>query len=488
MAAPASEPTKPSATAPKSGPIGDRETLVTRDFDAPRELVWSAFVDPKHVPMWWGPRGFTCETHEIDIRVGGRWRFTMHGPDGKAWPNRMEYRELKAPERIVVDHGTDVDDDPARFRSTITLEDLGGGRTRVRMQARFATAAQRDAVLGFHAIELGVQTLDKGAAHVASRLFVETHPTEPRATLRRLLHAPRALVWEAMTRPEHLACWYGPRSTKVTHAEIDLRVGGKWRVVMRGDDGREHAFGGEYLELAAPERITQTWRWEGAPEASSIERMRLIDLGDRTLVEAVAEHTSLQNLRMHVEHGMEQGANETYERLDTLLGDIERAPHGIVLERTFAAPRALLFEAWTKTDHFSKWFGPKGVSVPACDLDPRPGGAIRFCHVLAGGPAVWIEGQFDVVEPNERIVFTLRFVDEHGAPSGPPSITEWPKDASIQTTVTWTDAPGGTHQVVRQVIQPEAARDTAAARSECAMARRGWAETLDNLAGHVEKT
>jgi uncharacterized protein YndB with AHSA1/START domain len=307
---------------PRSGPVGEREIVITRDFDAPRELVYMAFTHPAHVGKWWGPRGFTLEMRSIDVRVGGRWSFILRSAEGREFPNRIDYRELTPPSRIVYDHGSDQDDDPAAFHVTITLEDLGGARTRVVMRSLFRTAAQREGVIGFGAVELGKSTLDKGAAHVAQALFVQADASRPIAVLRRLLHAPRALVFEAMTRPEHVAEWYGPRGTHVSACEIDLRVGGAYRIVVRGGDGKDHEFSGEYRELVPPERIVQTWRWGGAPGAESVETLRLIDLGDRTLVETTVEHGSRDALEMHLKNGMESGASETYARLEELLASM----------------------------------------------------------------------------------------------------------------------------------------------------------------------
>lgn len=302
-----------------SGPVGDREIVVTREFAAPRALVYAAFTDPKHVPKWWGPKGFTLATKEIDVRVGGHWRFDMKGPDGTVFPNRIDYTALRAPSHLAYVHGADTDPDPARFTVAIDLEEIGPARTRVTMHSTFDSAARRDTVVGFGAIELGLSTLEKGEAHVARSLFVSADDTAPRATLRRLLHAPRALVWEAMTQPEHFARWYGPRATTITEVSLDLRVGGAWRVVMTSPDGSAHTFSGVYREIVPNERIVQTWSWGGAPGASTVETMVLVDLGDLTMVEATVEHTSRQALEMHLAHGMESGATETYQRLDELV-------------------------------------------------------------------------------------------------------------------------------------------------------------------------
>ena len=79
-----------------SSDTADREILLTRTFDAPRELVWSAMTDPKHVVHWWGPRGFTITTHSRDLKTGGHWHYTMHGPDGVDYINKTHYLEVRA--------------------------------------------------------------------------------------------------------------------------------------------------------------------------------------------------------------------------------------------------------------------------------------------------------------------------------------------------------------------------------------------------------
>jgi uncharacterized protein YndB with AHSA1/START domain len=79
----------------------DRELVFTRVYDAPRELVFEAWTDPKHLTQWWGPNGFTTTIHEMDVRPGGVWRLVMHGPDGKDYNNRIAFLEVVKPERLV---------------------------------------------------------------------------------------------------------------------------------------------------------------------------------------------------------------------------------------------------------------------------------------------------------------------------------------------------------------------------------------------------
>ena len=144
----------------------DREIVLCRVFDAPRELVFRAWTEKERLCAWFGPKGFTCETREIDIRVGGHWRFDMIAPDGKRWDTRMVFLEIKAPEKLVFDHGSDKEDDPNRFHVTITFDSQGDGKTVVTMRQLHPTKTQRDATIGFGAVELGYTTLDKLAENL----------------------------------------------------------------------------------------------------------------------------------------------------------------------------------------------------------------------------------------------------------------------------------------------------------------------------------
>ena len=144
----------------------DREIVLSRVFDAPRDLVFRAWTDPAHVTRWFCPKDFTKTTQEIDLRVGGRWRFVMTAPDGTKYDNRIVYLEIRAPDLLVYDHGRDQDDDPTRFRVTITFDEQSDGKTVVTMRQLHPTKAQRDAGIGFGAVEIGYGTIDKLAEHL----------------------------------------------------------------------------------------------------------------------------------------------------------------------------------------------------------------------------------------------------------------------------------------------------------------------------------
>jgi uncharacterized protein YndB with AHSA1/START domain len=145
-----------------------RSIIGTRVFDAPRELVFSAWTDPKHLSQWWGPNGFTTTTSAFDMRPGGVWRFVMHGPDGRDYDNRITFDEVVRPERLVYHHGGSDDGEPVQFKTTVTFEDLGG-KTRLTWRGDFPSAAERDRVIKeYGAAEGLVQTMARLEAYVAS--------------------------------------------------------------------------------------------------------------------------------------------------------------------------------------------------------------------------------------------------------------------------------------------------------------------------------
>jgi uncharacterized protein YndB with AHSA1/START domain len=155
----------PSVTTPTAWAL-DREIVLVRVLDAAREAVFAAWTDADAFCQWFGPEGFTCTVREMDVRRGGRACFDMVSPDGTVFTNRFDYLEIIPGERLVLDHGSDIDDDPSRFRVTVTLDAQADGKTVLTLRQIHPTAEQRDEKVGFGAVELGLQTMDKLARHL----------------------------------------------------------------------------------------------------------------------------------------------------------------------------------------------------------------------------------------------------------------------------------------------------------------------------------
>jgi len=140
----------------------DREIVVVKLLNHPRAKVFAAWMDPDALTAWYGPDGLSIETHEADIREGGLWRFDMVGMFGgreRRFPNLMRFLEILPTERIVMDYGTPDPDDPDRFRMMVTFDEQGDGKTVLTLRQLHPSRARRQAVIGFGAVEYGLQTL-----------------------------------------------------------------------------------------------------------------------------------------------------------------------------------------------------------------------------------------------------------------------------------------------------------------------------------------
>jgi uncharacterized protein YndB with AHSA1/START domain len=149
-----------------------------------------------------------------------------------------------------------------------------------------------------------------------ARAVTLTTPTDREIHVERVFDAPRDRVFATFTDPALIPEWWGP--TTVVD-QMDVRPGGSWRFVARNADGSETAFRGEYREVTPPERIVQTFEWEGMPGHVHVETVAFEDLGDRTKLTMTLVFDTTEERDGLLAHGGERGMNETYARLDELL-------------------------------------------------------------------------------------------------------------------------------------------------------------------------
>ena len=148
---------------------------------------------------------------------------------------------------------------------------------------------------------------------------IVTTPTDREIHIERVFDAPRDRVFATYTDPKLIPEWWGPRSTTTIVDRMDVRSGGSWRFVMRDSDGSESGFRGTYREVSPPDRIVQTFEWEGMPGHVSVETAIFEDLGDRTKVTTTSIFHTTEERDGMLGSGMEGGMQETYARLDELL-------------------------------------------------------------------------------------------------------------------------------------------------------------------------
>jgi uncharacterized protein YndB with AHSA1/START domain len=146
-----------------------------------------------------------------------------------------------------------------------------------------------------------------------------TTPTDREIHVERVFDAPRDQVFAAFTDPKLIPEWWGPRDTTTVVDQMDVRPGGSWRFVVRNSDGSEDGFRGTFREITPPERVVQTFEWEGMPGYVSIDTATFEDLGDRTKVTSTSLFHTTEERDGMLESGMERGMNESFSRLDELL-------------------------------------------------------------------------------------------------------------------------------------------------------------------------
>ena len=154
----------------------------------------------------------------------------------------------------------------------------------------------------------------------SSHTLTVTTPSEREILMTRVFDAPRELVFEAHSTPEHMKEWWGPRGFTMPVCEMDFRPGGAYRFVQRGPDGEEYAFRGEFREIVRPEKIVWTFEFEGMPGNVSVDTLTLEEEEDgRTTLIARSVFDTVEQRDGMLQSGMESGAAETYDRLEEYL-------------------------------------------------------------------------------------------------------------------------------------------------------------------------
>lgn len=146
-----------------SAPFAPKADLVvTRTFDAPRELVFRVWTDPEHIAQWWGPHGFKTTVHEMEVRPGGRWRYSMRGPDGNDYPFEGTYVDVVKPERLVFDGTIHGSPEQRVWTEVVFVERKGETEVTVRQMYSFKSDATRGASTGWN------QQLDRLTHYLAA--------------------------------------------------------------------------------------------------------------------------------------------------------------------------------------------------------------------------------------------------------------------------------------------------------------------------------
>ncbi len=254
------------------------EIRITRIFDAPVQAVWDAWTDPEQVGQWWGPRGFTLTTHSKDLKPGGHWHYTMHGPDGVDYPNKTHYFEVEECAKLVYDHGGNDDQAPL-FRVTVFFSEVRG-KTKMDMSMALPTPEAADETRKFIKKASGDSTWDRLAEYLekeaaGKEIFV----------INRSFEVPLELMFEMWTNPKHFSQWLAPTGFEMHFIKSDIRSGGHTFYFMT--DNKDVKFYGraEYLKIEKPGCIVYTQQF--CDENEKVSRHPMAPIWPETMLTTV---------------------------------------------------------------------------------------------------------------------------------------------------------------------------------------------------------
>ncbi|HZV61450.1 MAG TPA: SRPBCC family protein [Methylophilaceae bacterium] len=306
------------------------EIAITRIYDAPIEVVWDAWTDPDQVAQWWGPRGFTLTTHSKDLRPGGHWSYTMHGPDGTDYPNTTQYLEVEEYAKLVYDHGAN-DDRPPLFRVTVLFSDIEG-KTRMDMTMALPTVEQAEQAHEFIKKANGYSTWDRLAEYLAKKA-----DGREQFVINRSFDVPIDQMFDMWTKPEHIAQWLPPAGFTMQFLRDDTETDGSTFYFMTNHKGVDMYGRKRIIEIQKPERLVYTQQF--CDENENISRHPLAPTWPETMLTTVAffaesaDRTRItvtwepygvatpEEIALFVQSrpGMTQGWTGSFDKLDALL-------------------------------------------------------------------------------------------------------------------------------------------------------------------------
>jgi len=433
-----------------------KEFVITREYDAPRELVWLACTDSKHLAQWWGPRGFSAPVCEWDAQPGSKIYVVMRAPGGTDYPMGGKFLEVVPPERLVTMTGA-LDDKGNlmfEFKHTLTLVEQDG-KTQLTMRSRLMKVVAPDAAKYIGGFEAGMtQSLERLTDVVAVIPFI----------IERVFDAPVALVWRAITTPADLSRWY-----------FDLKnfkpeVGCEFQFVVE-HEGNVHDHRCKIIEVIPQARIAYTWRFEGH-EGNSRVTFELFAEGSKTRLRLT--HAGLETFAKIPSLPRKNFVRGWTWLIGSELKDfVENVDREIFISREFNASRELIWEAMTNPQHVVNWWGSRGFSTTIEEMDFRVGGVWR--HVMHGPDGTNYPNSSifkEIVEP-ERIVFAHGGKREGGPGVGFVSTWSFEKLAAENTRVT-----------IRMIFPSAAERDFVVKEFG---AIEGGKQTLERLAEYLPK-
>ncbi|GAM97548.1 glutathione S-transferase-related transmembrane protein [alpha proteobacterium U9-1i] len=442
--------------------------VVKRRFAYPVESVFDAWLDAKALGAWLfkTPDG-KMEKVEVDARVGGG--FKINERRGEVLAEHWgRYIEIDRPRRLAFDFGVGGDSEPTT-RVTVDFAPLEAGCELTLTHEGVWAGYEERTAQGWVMI---LDNLSRSVGDEAEREIV----------ISRSFAAPRALVWEAWTTPEHFAQWMGPRGFTTTKPVGQLKIEGSWRYDMVDADGTVYPNRLVFREITPNSRLAYD---HGGGDETTAHDFEVIvtfaDDGDGTKVTLRSLFPNKAARDFVVENiGAIEGGRQTLERLGEKIAHIQQEP--VVITRDFTAPRALVFDAFTKPEHLAHWWGPKGCKIINPRNDLKRGGEFRY-GMEFGGAMMHGKQIYREVTPPNRLVFENMFTDEAGNPIPHPGAADWP--VKMLTTILFEDVGKGTRVTVLWTPLDANAAERATFDANRAGMNQGWSGSFEVLEAYL---
>ncbi len=285
------------------------EIRINRIYNAPVQIVWDAWTDPQQVALWWGPRGFTITTHSKDLRIGGSWNYTMHGPDKVDYPNSTKYFEVEKDKRLVYDHGG-YEDRPPMFRVAVNFSEVHG-QTKMEMTMTLPTPEAAAETKKFIKKAGGDSTWDRLAEYLDKKVTGKNS-----FVINRTFETSLTTMFEMWANPKHFSKWLAPTGFNMEFIRSEIKPGGSTFYFMTDDSGVKMYGRAEYKKISKPTELIYTQQF--CDENEKVSRHPMASTWPETMLTTVTltEETQMDT---RVTVSWEPYGNCTTEELDTFI-------------------------------------------------------------------------------------------------------------------------------------------------------------------------
>lgn len=250
-----------------------RELSIKRLLNAPPALVWEVWTKPEHITNWWGPVGFSTTTHEMNVTPGGVWRFMMHGPDGRDYPNKIVFIEVVKPELLVYKHTGEGDTEDVRFHVTVNFEKQGN-KTKLTMRSLFESPEELERVVREYGAKEGMkQTVNRLEEYLGN--IQPGQPINGVIVVERTYNASPEKVWRAITDKDEMKKWYFDLS------EFKPEAGFEFQFYSEGHEGQKYLHLCKVIDVVNSKKISYSWRYDNY-EGNSLVTFELFPEGNKT--------------------------------------------------------------------------------------------------------------------------------------------------------------------------------------------------------------